>query len=59
MTSDEVAKRLGINPQIAIYHLSELNEKIMVLVSRRVNAPPFWSLGNEGRKYLIKNNLLS
>lgn len=59
VTSDEVASRLGINPQIAIHHLTELNKKIMILVSHRANFPPFWSLADEGRKYLINNNLIS
>ena len=59
VTADEVARHLKINPQIAIHHLTELNKKSMILVSHRMNFPPFWNLADGGRKYLINNNLIS
>jgi hypothetical protein len=59
VTADEVASHRQINPQIALHHLTELSKKNMVLTSRAVNSPPFWRLGDEGRAYLINNNLIS
>ena len=59
MTADEVASRLGINPQIALHHLTELNKKVIVLRSSRVNTSPSWGLSDEGRKYLININIIS
>ncbi|MEW6666787.1 MAG: hypothetical protein AB1512_16420 [Thermodesulfobacteriota bacterium] len=60
VTADEVARHLRINPQIALQHLTEMNrDRIMVLRSGRVNAPPLWRLADDGRKYLIDNKLIS
>ena len=59
MAVESIASHLRISPQIALHHLTELKKDAMVLISRIINAPPLWSLGNEGRKYLIDNNLIS
>ena len=59
-TADEISMALSIDPQIVLHHLTELNkDRIMVQKASRANAPPSWKLSDDGRGYLINNNLIS
>lgn len=63
ITPDQVAQSLNSNLQIIIFHLENLRRKC--LIEDRPIAPfdhspqRFWSLTQDGRSYLIKNNLIS
>ena len=57
--ADQVAQYIGIETQTAMFHLEELNAKVMVLVGHSGLTPPRWSLAKEGRKYLVQRSLIS
>jgi predicted nuclease with TOPRIM domain len=56
--SEQIAHQLQIGPELANFHLNELEG--MNYVTRRLimMSPPKWSLGQEGRRYLVSNDLL-
>jgi septal ring factor EnvC (AmiA/AmiB activator) len=54
----QIASSLGIGTQTAIFHLEELEEKEMVGMSISIGAECPWYLNQEGRKYLVRNNLI-
>lgn len=63
ITPEHIAQSLNVNLQIITFHLEDLRTKI--LIESRPIAPfdhsprRFWSLAQEGRRYLIKHKLIS
>ena len=57
--ADQIGRQCGIGSQVAMYHLEEMNERSLVLVSYSAIQPPLWSLGKEGRSYLVVHGLIS
>ncbi len=60
---DNISDTLGINLQVAAFHLDNLKKKCMV-DSRKIapfdHSPKrFWSLSPDGRRYLIENKHIS
>lgn len=62
---DQVTQHLGLDKQMTKYHLQELNELELVSVRHYVQdmfsgpRSSEWHLSKEGRRYLVKNHLLS
>jgi hypothetical protein len=54
----EVARSAGIGEQVARFHLDEMKEASMVNAAYFTTGRIDWSLGPEGRRYLIENGLL-
>lgn len=54
-TADEVARYLRLKPQIALHHLTTLDNEVMVLRGGRVRGPPSWKLADKGLEYLVAN----
>lgn len=59
MTSEQVATTLQIGNEVAKFHLSELKTAKMVSSQTRFDAPLIWQLAQEGRRYLIVNNIIA
>lgn len=63
ISPEDISKSVDINLQIVIFHLNNLKNKQMV--DSRAIAPfdhspkRFWSLSQNGRRYLIENNHIS
>ena len=51
--ADHVASQCGVGAQVATHHLEEVNKRNFVLVGYSTREPPHWSLGPEGRSYLV------
>lgn len=56
--TQQIAARLGIGLQTAIFHLEELQDNEMVGMSIIFGSECPWYLNQEGRKYLVRNNLI-
>lgn len=58
-----IASLIGINNQLAKFHLEELKKKKLVKHSRGLQGAnrgnDVWSLAQEGRRYLVTHNLIS
>lgn len=54
-----VASALGIGIQTAQFHLEELQETNMVDASYSMGGETSWYLAQSGRKYLVRNNLIT
>lgn len=57
--AEQISRFLGIGLQIIQFHLDELQENNMVCASYSMVDAAEWSLDHEGRRYLIKNKLIS
>jgi len=55
---EQIARALNIGKQVAIFHLEELSEKNMAFVDY-IMGSSYWSIDQEGRRYLVKNNLIT
>ncbi len=55
----EIAQAFNIDLQLVKFHLEELEQNKMVHGTSAVGQPRQWSLVQEGRRYLIKNKLIS
>ena len=53
-----VANRLGIHETKAQYYLDRMEETDFVNMSIFFGSPSLYSLGHEGREYLVKNDLV-
>lgn len=56
---DYIPRSLSMNSQVAQFHLDELQESDMVSASYCMGESPEWALAQEGRRFLIKNNLIT
>ena len=57
--AEHISRSLGIGIQVVQFHLDELQNDEMALVSDSMGDSSEWTLGHEGRRYLIKNKLIS
>jgi predicted ArsR family transcriptional regulator len=55
----QIAGSLGLNEQVAKFHLLELKKVKMITDLLTMGAPARYTLIQEGRRYLIENNLIS
>ena len=55
---EHIAGTLGIDRELAAFHIEELEGAGLVYGSYSMIAPANYSLDQEGRRYLIKNGLL-
>jgi hypothetical protein len=55
----QIAGSIGINEQVAKFHLIELTKSKMLADLLTMGAPTRWTLAQAGRKYLIENKLIS
>ena len=56
----QLAQALGINEQVATFHLEELAETRFVSAARfYTGRPTIWKIAQEGRGYLISSGLLT
>ncbi len=56
---EEISKTININIQIVKYHLEELEQFNMVHGTICAGSSREWSIVQDGRKYLMKNKLLT
>ena len=54
-----VAANLNISTTVSEFHLEELHEKNMVDMSCYFGGETAWYLSHEGRKFLVRNNLIT
>lgn len=54
-----IARSLGISIQVIQFHLDELENNEMVSSRLSMGEREEWTLNHEGRRYLIKNKLIS
>jgi len=59
ITDKEISQALSFDFQIVKFHLVELEEYKMIHGTLAAGQPRLWSLVQEGRKYLIKDKLIS
>jgi hypothetical protein len=59
LTAEHISSFLNINPQIAKFHISELDSLKMIDCLMTIGESNQWYLLQEGRKYLIENKLIS
>jgi len=57
--AEHISRSLGIGIQVVQFHLDELQNKEMALASYSMGDSEEWTLGHEGRRYLIENGLIS
>lgn len=57
--AEQIARAVGIGIQVVQYHLDELQNAGMASASYSMGGPTEWYLDHEGRKFLIKNRLIS
>ncbi|MDD2310444.1 MAG: hypothetical protein PHH91_12755 [Desulfuromonadaceae bacterium] len=57
--AEHISRSTGINIQVVQFHLDELLNNKMVSASYSYVDDSEWSLDHEGRRYLIKNGLIS
>jgi ribosomal protein S25 len=57
--AEHIARSLGIGVQVAQFHLDELQNNEMVLASYSMDDDEVWTLDHEGRRYLVRNNLIT
>lgn len=57
--AEHISRSLGIGIQVVQFHLDELQNKEMALASYSMGESEEWTLGHEGRRYLIENGLIS
>lgn len=57
--AEDLASAISINNQIAAFHLTELKKESKVYDILNTRTPTRWKLHHEGRRYLIKHNLIS
>ena len=57
--AEHISRSLGIGIQVVQFHLDELQNKEMALASYSMGDSEEWTLGHEGRRYLIENDLIS
>ncbi len=55
----QVAATLGISTTVAEFHLEELHDANMVDMSCCFGGETSWYLSHEGRKFLVRNNLIT
>lgn len=56
----QVAQGVGVGPQVASFHLQELQAAGMVRCTLRVGQPfTPWHVSHEGRRYLVTNGLVA
>ncbi len=60
IADQQIAQALGIGPQVAAFHLQELQSASMVRCTLRVGQrfTP-WHVSHEGRRYLVSNGLVA
>jgi DNA-binding transcriptional ArsR family regulator len=58
-TADEIATNLNLKLQVVRYHLEELSRNILIAEEYNPIGSNWWSLAQDGRKYLISNGLLT
>ena len=60
IADQQIAQALGIGPQVAAFHLQELQSASMVRCTLRVGQrfTP-WHVSQEGRRYLVSNGLIA
>lgn len=56
---DELSNTLKIKNQLVIFHLTELNNINFVNSPVGYSPREEWSISQEGRRYLVKNNLIT
>ena len=59
LDTEQLARRLGIGAQLAVFHLHELQQKKMVMDYHAVGSPVYWGLIQGGRAYLVRRGLLA
>ena len=62
MTSEQIAGTLQVGPEVAKFHLQELKKMKMVSDSYKRDRHSFivvWSVAQEGRRFLVENNLIT
>lgn len=57
-TDSEISRSLGMSILVTRYHLESLEGENYVYASYNMNQPPFYSIDQKGRDFLIKNKLL-
>ena len=60
LQSDQLAQVVSISEQLATFHLNEMKEARLVSAAMfYTGRPTIWSIGQEGRSYLVAHGLLT
>lgn len=57
--AEQISRTLGIGIQVVQYHLEELQNDELAAAYYFMGGPTEWGLDHEGRKYLVRNGLIS
>lgn len=59
ITSQQIGRSAGINPQLATFHLTDMEGKGLVHASYFAGGDTEWSIAQDGLGYLVRHGLLA